>query len=176
MSLPRVRRCQGDDGISLVELMVAVGLMVLIVPLAFPMLTSTLTTASRLEVRSAAVDELRTGLGNLSRELRGARCVLEPELADGTQQADGDVLRFVTATADGDVEITYDATSGDLVRSTSSDSTVIAQGLSDDLTVFEYTADPRQRVGVRLSRDLGDDRDPVSLEATVAPRTAWHPC
>jgi Tfp pilus assembly protein PilW len=170
------RRCRGDDGISLVELMVAVGLMVLIVPLAFPMLTSTLTTASRLEVRSAAVDDLRIGLGNLSRELRGARCVLEPELASGTQHAEGDVLRFVTATADGDVEITYDATSGDLVRTTPSDSTVVAQGLSEGATVFEYTADPRQRVVVHLSLDLGDDREPASLDATTAPRTAWHAC
>lgn len=123
MSPPR--RCRGDDGISLVELMVAVGLMVLIVPLAFPMLTSTLTTATRLEARSGALDELRTDVGNMTRE-------------------------------------------------TATESKVVAEGLVAG-DAFQYIANPRQQVVIHLSINLGNDRAPIRLDATSAPRT-WHSC
>ena len=63
------------SGFTLIELMVAMALMALIVPLTFPMLTDTLKEGGLLSSQSAGLDGLQIGANSVGRDVRAATCV-----------------------------------------------------------------------------------------------------
>jgi type II secretory pathway pseudopilin PulG len=179
MTAPRrVRRWAADGGMTLVEVMVALSLMVAIVPVFMPLLISATRSARKLGLQSQTLDQLRLTVGTIGRELRSAECIYEP-VANG---AAGPTLRFrtdafLTTAASASYDVTYSAVGGQLRRQvTGEGATVTASGLVDPSGAFRQIFTPRRSVKILLQIQ-SDPKDPVrDVATTIAGRNAWRDC
>jgi Tfp pilus assembly protein PilW len=181
-------RLRATAGMSLVEVMVAMTLMLVIVPVFGPLLLSASRSARSLGLQSQTLDELRLVVATIGRELRSAECIYQP-VANG---AAGATLRFrtdafLTAGGNDAYEVTYTAVVGELRRQvTGHGATIAATGLvdpsdtakppGDGVDAFEQKVTPRR--SVKLTFHLqSDPKSPVrDLATTIGGRNAWRDC
>jgi prepilin-type N-terminal cleavage/methylation domain-containing protein len=168
-----------ERGMTLVEVMVALSLMVAIVPVFVPLLLSATRSARALGLQSQTLDQLRLAVATIGRELRSAECIYEP-VANG---AAGPTLRFRTdaflsvAGSPSSYDVTYTATVGQLRRQVSGqDATTAASGLVNPSGAFQQIFTPRRSVKLLLQIRTGPE-DPVrDVATTIAGRNAWRDC
>jgi type II secretory pathway pseudopilin PulG len=171
-------RVRATAGMSLVEVMVAMTLMLVIVPVFSPLLLSASRSARSLGLQSQTLDELRLVVATIGRELRSAECIYEPV----ANEAAGATLRFRTAaflTVGGNdaYEVTYTAVVGELRRQvTGQGATIAATGLVDPSGAFEQEFTPRRSVKLAF-RIQSDPESPVrDVATTIGGRNAWRDC
>ena len=174
----RRRRRGAEAGISLVEVLVAMTLMVAIVPIFVPLLVSSTRSARSLGLQSQTLDELRLAVATIGRELRSAECIYEP-VANGPA---GSTLRFRTeaflTTADtAAYEVTYTAAVGELRRQvTGQGSTIATTGLVSPSDAFQQVFTPRRSVKLVFRIQIAPDQPIRDVTTTIAGRNAWRDC
>lgn len=176
-SFLRIARARGagEAGLSVVELMTALTLMLIVGITAGSTLVSTVSATSTLEDETAALDDLRVSMAQLEREFRSAECVREPNPVNPGEPASGSTLRFTTRSNGGAYEVTYAIADGALARTQDSVTSVITEGLVEPDATFTYTETPRRSIEVAFVVE-GDDGDRRRLSTTVAGRNAWRTC
>jgi type II secretory pathway pseudopilin PulG len=169
---------RGDAGITLVELLVAMALLALIVPLTFPMLTDTLKVGGRLASQSSALDQLHLAAASVGRDARAATCLklgLASPPPAGTD-ARAATLVLLVDRAGTPVTVTYDDTGDRLTRSEDGGTPVtVAGGLTGDPMIFTLHPGGHQALVLDLAASV-EGADPVTLHVTVTPRAAWQSC
>jgi prepilin-type N-terminal cleavage/methylation domain-containing protein len=167
-----MRRGHGDDGVTLVELLVSMTIMGIVIALAGPTLLSAMNATNRLQLTSAAVDDAQFVSARLDRELRSAICVSLPPV----NTAGGNVLEFVTLDGGAQSTVTYTVAGGEISRSQNlGPAFVLATMVGPSTTVFKQIATPLRTIEVKLpvtSRNGGS----FLLETTIAGRNAWRSC
>ena len=173
------RRGTGAAGMTLVEVMVALTLMVAIVPIFVPLLMSATKSARALGLQSQTLDTLRLAVATIGRELRSAECIDLP-LSNGPA---GSVLRFrtaafLTATGNASYEVTYTVAAGELRRQVtgSPGPIVAATGLVDPSGAFQQSVTPQRSVRLVLRVQSGPDTPVRDVVTTIAGRNAWRDC
>lgn len=169
------RRLADQGGMSVVEMVTAVTLMVIVGIAAGSTIVSTMQATSALEDESAALDELRVAMAQLEREFRSAECVREPLPVNPGDPTSSGTLRFTTRSNGGSYEVTYSVDTGTLIRTRDGVDKVISDGLVEPDTTFTYTETPRRSIDVAFVVE-GDDDDRRRLTTTVAGRNAWRTC
>ena len=169
----------GEAGVSLVEALVAITLMVAIVPIFVPLLISSTRSARSLGFQSQTLDQLRLTVANIGRELRSAECIYLP-VANG---AAGDTLRFRTdaflsAGGNAGYEVTYTAAPGELTRKVTGPqaSTIAATGLVAPSDAFQQIVTPRRSVKLVFRIQADPDTPVRDVTTTIAGRNAWRDC
>lgn len=164
---------------TLVEVLVAMTLMVAIIPVFGPLLVSATRSARALALQSQTLDELRLAVATIGRELRSAECISSP-VPNGPA---GSVLRFrtdafLTATGHAGYEVTYTATTGELLRQVtgSPGPTIAATGLVDPSDAFRQVFTPRRSVRLVLRVQSAPDTPVRDVATTIAGRNAWRDC
>lgn len=177
----RIRRT--DAGISLVELMVAMTLMMAIVPIVGPVMISSLSTSSHNEEQSRTIDEFRGQLYAISRELRSASCIQTPTVAD----TPGNTLQFTTTSetvggtsAPHDVryQAIVDSSGGRLIRTdvATGGQRFVGPGLVSPNTTFTLRSTPRRSIEIVLQLQFSSRRSVQTLRTTITGRNAWTTC
>jgi prepilin-type N-terminal cleavage/methylation domain-containing protein len=162
-------------GFSLMEMMVAVALIGIIVPIFGPMMVTTLRTTDELSANSQVLDELRLQLATINRELRSAECFSSP-----AGNASGSTLRFTTAADFGlgsnAAPVAYTVVGTELIRTQGGETRVVGTNLVGPAQPFRQITSPRRSIEIRLDvRVLPND--PVQrIETVVAGRNAWRTC
>lgn len=179
----RLRRDQ--RGMTLVDLMIAMMIMVVVTPIAAAVMVNTLRVGQANEQQSQVIDELRQQMYAVSRELRSASCMKIPTQKD----VPGDTLRFTTESQVGSLSSAYDVryqvTDSRLVRTqytydsatgqyTEAGTRIIGPGLVSPATTFELRSTPRKSIIVKLQLQLAADRPVQQLTTTIAGRNAWQ--
>lgn len=178
----RARMIRDERGMSLVELMISLMILVIVGPVAASVMISTLQAGKATEDQSRMVDELRQQMYAVSRELRSASCISTPTVAN----TPGNTLRFTTESQTGGVSSTadlqYQVSGSNLVR-TEYDSSgnvvgtrIVGPGLVSPNTTFELRSTPRKSVIVKLQLQLATNRPVQELTTTIAGRNAWLVC
>jgi type II secretory pathway pseudopilin PulG len=169
----------GEAGMTLVEVLVAMTLMVAIVPIFGPLLVSATKSARALGLQSQTVDGLRLAVATIGRELRSAECISSP-VPNGLA---GSVLRFktnafLTASGHDSYEVTYTAVTGELRREVtgSPGPIVAASGLVDPSDAFLQVVTPRRSVRLVLRVQSAPDSPVREIATTIAGRNAWRDC
>lgn len=163
-----------EAGLSAVELMLGVALMVAALGVFGPLLTSSFGSTPRLQDESRALDELRVALARIDHELRSAECIDAP----GAGEA-GSTLTFRThAGTAGAYDVTYSVSDGHLERRVGSVTEAVGDGVVATGTEFRHTAVPGNRalVDVGLQVRFEDDHSPRVVETTITGRNTWVPC
>ena len=181
----RLRRTQ--RGMTLVETMVAMSVMLMVGPIIGSIMASTLQAGQATEEQSRVIDELRQQMYAVSRELRSASCIDVPTVAD----TPGNTLRFTTESQTGSVatshDLSYQVVSNPdgqtYLTRTEYDSTgaaigtrLVGPGLVSPNTTFELKSTPRKSVIVKLQLQLTSTRPVQELTTTIAGRNAWLVC
>ena len=170
----RTGRPRAEDGITVVELVVATSLLLIVSAVFLPIMASSSRSVRPMQVKSQSIDSLRNALAAIGRELRSATCVTAPA-ANG---ATSNVLRFTTDANNTTYEVTYTATSGQLLRQVTGESTVklLETGLVNPSDAFTHIATPRRTVKI-LFHFQPDPKEPaLDLSTVMAGRNAWHAC
>ncbi|MEY2565588.1 MAG: hypothetical protein QOE35_117 [Actinomycetota bacterium] len=176
------RREDGQRGMSLIELMIAISIMAIVGPIAASIMVSTLRAGTATEDQSRVVDELRLQMYAVSRELRSATCIMIPtDLSPGP----GDTLRFTTEAQVGSSSSTlylqYQVTESQLVRTQYTDATFttpsgtryVGPGLVSPNTTFTLRSTPKKSMVIDLRLQLASNRPVQQLTTTIAGRNAW---
>ena len=153
---------------SLVEVVIGVSLMIMAVPMVGSLLSSGTQSAARLQADSETVDELRTQLFAIQRELRSAICIEQPGTGATTT-----TLQFTTAANGTPYRVTYAVAAGELQRTVEGEATRIV-GTSVVSGTFEHIANPRRSVRIRLTVRTEGAREAMQLQSVVAGRNAWE--
>jgi prepilin-type N-terminal cleavage/methylation domain-containing protein len=121
----------GERGFSLIELVIVMGLLSLVLVATLGTLTSIQRSETYTRGRTAAMDNMRTSLNRISRDLRQATAV------NGTPTASRiDVDTYVNGTPR---QVVYDVTGGTITREVDGGGPVVMhQELTED-TIFSYT-------------------------------------
>ena len=171
MSILRRRRpARGEIGLTVLELVVAVSLLVVVVPVAGSVMTGGTNQATRVQAASETLDELRGQLYALQHELRSASCIDLPAVVAPASSASGTTLRFTTQYGGSPYEVTYDIVGGELRRTVGANTTVVGNIVDGD---FTSVATPRRRVDVRLVTQVDSRTRAREVETTVAARNGW---
>ena len=175
----RLDRRATAAGMTLVEVLVAMTLMVAIVPVFGPLLLSATRSARALGLQSQTLDGLRLTVATIGRELRSAECITLP-VPNGPA---GPVLRFrtdafLTATGNASYEVTYTAVTGELRRQVtgSPGPTIAATGIVDPSDAFLQIFTPRRSVRLVLRVRSAADSPVRDVSTTIAGRNAWRDC
>ena len=181
MLLSRLRRTEA--GMSLLELMVAIGLMMAVVPIMGSVMVSSLSTSSANEEQSRTIDEFRGQMYAISRELRSATCIKTPTTAN----APGNTLLFTTTSEtvngtsdphDVKYEAIVDGSGGRLIRTdvATGGQRVVGPGLISPNTTFTLRSTPRRSIEVVLQLQFSARRSAQTLRTTITGRNAWTVC
>ena len=177
----RVRR--SEAGVSLVELMVAMTLMIAIVPIVGSVMISTLSTGSANEEQSRTIDEFRGQLYAITRELRSATCIQTPSVANVA----GNTLLFTTTSEttsgtslphDVKYEAIVDSSGGRLVRTdvATGGQRYVGPGLVQPNSTFTMRSTPRRSIEIVLRIQFSSKRSIQTLSTTITGRNAWATC
>ena len=167
-------RARAESGITVMELVFTVGLLAIVSAAFLPIMASSARSVRPIQANSQSIDSLRNALAAIGREMRSAACVTEP----APNAAAGNRLRFTTDANNTTYEVTYTATSGQLLRQvTGEDSVTLLQtGLVNPDDAFTHIATPRRTVKV-LFHFQPDPKEPIlDLSTVIAGRNAWHAC
>jgi Tfp pilus assembly protein PilW len=168
-------RWRNERGVTLVELMVALGLLSAVVTVMGPLMTSSFRAGRVVQNESQALDELRIAVARIDRELRSADCITAP--VAGTP---GSTLAFRTlADPAGPYSATYSVDgSGRLVRTVGSSVEYIGKGLVVTSQEFTRTGNPGQRDSIAMTFQVRfeDSNSPRVIATTIAGRNAWASC
>jgi Tfp pilus assembly protein PilW len=170
----RPRHRAGDDrGVTLVELMVAISMLMIVLAAAVPVLISSVRNEPRLRDRAGKIQEARTLVERLGRDLRSGYFVdssTSSTLAVRTylHQATCSGNPSLTATAIL-CRVTYSCASGACTRlvanpdgSSPGSSRIMVSGLSNS-AIFSYTGSPTKYVGVSIAFPAKGGDDAVTL-------------
>jgi prepilin-type N-terminal cleavage/methylation domain-containing protein len=169
----RARRA-AEEGLTLVEVVVAVALLSVVSAVFLPLLASATRSVAPMQTKSQSIDSLRNALASIGRELRSAQCVADP----AANAAASNVLRFTTEANNVTYEVTYTATGGQLLRQVTGESrvTLLETGLVNSGDNFTHIATPRRTVKVLFHFQPDPARPAVALSTVMAGRNAWHAC
>ena len=168
------RRTNGESGLTLVELMVAVALLSAVSAVFLPIMNTSFRSVHPMQVRSQSIDSLRNALAAIGREMRSASCVCLPLANDPPSNQ----LRFATDANNTTYTVTYTAANGQLLRQVYGEDsvTLLDTGLVNPGDAFTHIATPRRTVKV-LFHWQPDPKEPaIDLSTVVAGRNAWHAC
>jgi len=162
---------RSQDGMSLVETLIALALLSLIVPVLGPIMVSSARSGSELQTHSEVVDELQLQVAQIARELRSAECIYEP-----AENTSGTTLRFLTDANSSSYEVSYSVVDGALVRTRDTTVRGVGRGIVGPASPFLQIANPRRSVEIDLQIRLDDDQGAKRVRTTVAGRNAWRTC
>jgi hypothetical protein len=158
---------------SLVELTVAMGLMLAIVPIFMPLLLSATRTVGALGAQSEAVSQLRVAVAVIGRELRSGECISEP-IPNGPA---GSTLRFTTNANNMTYEVTYRLSGGELRRQVTGQSAqIVATDLIGPSVPFQQLFTPRRSVSITLIVQADPRHPRRDVTTVIAGRNAWRDC
>ena len=168
------RRLRGQDGITVVEGVVATALLAFVSAVFLPLMATSARSVHPMQVKSQSIDSLRNALGSIGREMRSAACVTEP----AANAAAGNRLRFTTDANNSVYEVTYSVEDGQLLRQVTGESTVtlLDTGLVNGSDAFTHIATPRRTVKVLFHFQHDPDEPALALSTVMAGRNAWHTC
>ena len=131
-----IARSRSESGVTILELVMSITLISIVSAVFLPVLDTATRSVRPLQAQSVAVDDLRSSLAMIGRELRSALCITQPS-ANGPS---GNVLRFTTEANDQQYEVTYTVTNGTLLRQVTNQSQVIlvGTGLTGQGAAFTY--------------------------------------
>lgn len=173
MTRQRLRRPGGDDGVTLVELMVSMLLMAFIATALVTGMTTAMRSASLHRDDDKAVQDLRHAKERLTRELRA--------ITELTAASASSVTFWLDEDADGAADlgetITWEITdAGSLVRSTDAGaSTPVVSNLVVSSSGFTFDAETVaevRRIGVELTTSVGDSDGSRSIQTEIFLRNA----
>lgn len=163
-----MRRLRGQDGVTLVELLVSMTIMGLVLVLAGPSLLSAMGATNRLQNTQSAIDDAQLVAARLERELRSAVCISSP-----AQNASGNDLVFDRL--DG-TTVTYSVTGGQVSRQEGTSAPqVVATRIGSTTAAFTQVATPLRTVEVAIPMQ-SDNGGSFVLKTAVAGRNAWRSC
>lgn len=167
-------RSRGESGVSLVEVVVTVALLSVVSAVFLPLMATATRSVRPMQIQSQSIDSLRNALASIGREMRSAACVTEPAANAGASNR----LRFTTDANNSTYEVTYTATSGQLLRQVTGESsvTLVETGLVNPADAFTHIATPRRTVKVLFHFQPDPDQPALDLSTVVAGRNAWHAC
>jgi Tfp pilus assembly protein PilW len=172
--LSRARHRVGDDrGITLVELMVAISLLMVVLAAAVPVLISSVNNEPRLRDRAGKIQEARTLVERLGRDLRSGYAVdsaTSSTLAFRTylhqSACNGSPSPSATAIL---CRVSYSCSSGSCTRqvansdgSSPGTTRTMVSGLSSS-AIFSYSGSPTSFVGVSIVFPAKGGDDAVTL-------------
>ena len=168
------RRLRGQDGITVVEVVVATALLAFVSAVFLPLMATSARSVHPMQVKSQSIDSLRNALASIGREMRSAACVTEP----AANAAAGQRLRFTTDANNSVYEVTYSVEDGQLFRQVTGESTVtlLDTGLVNGSDAFTHIATPRRTVKVLFHFQHDPDEPALDLSTVMAGRNAWHAC
>jgi len=166
-----ITRVRSESGVTILEMAVSIALISIVSAVFFPILDTATRSVRPLQAQSVAVDDLRSSLAMIGRELRSALCVTQPS-ANGLS---GNVLKFTTEANDQQYEVTYTVTNGTLLRQVTGQSEVIlvGKGLTGPNAAFTYIATPRRTVKVDFTYQPDLTQPGRELSTVMAGRNAW---
>ena len=164
-------RFRSESGITVLEMAVSMTLISIVFAVFLPVLDTATRSVRPLQAQSVAVDELRSSLTMIGRELRSALCVKHPD-ANGPS---GNVLDFITEANDTQYEVTYTVANGQLLRQVTNESEVIlvGTGLTGTNPAFTYIATPRRTVNVDFTYQPDPTQPGRELSTVMTGRNAW---
>jgi len=167
-------RARGEEGITVVELVVSTSLLLIVAAVFLPIMATSSRSVRPMQVQSQSIDSLRNALAAIGREMRSAACVTEPAPNAGA----GNRLRFTTDANNSVYEVTYIADDGQLLRQVTGESsvTLLETGLVNPSDAFTHIATPRRTVGVVFHFQPDPTRPVLDLSTVMAGRNAWHAC
>jgi type II secretory pathway component PulJ len=167
-------RARAEDGITVVELVVATSLLLIVSAVFLPIMATSSRSVRPMQVKSQSIDSLRNALAAIGREMRSATCVTAPA-ANG---ATSNVLQFTTDANNTTYEVTYTAANGQLLRQVTGESTVklLETGLVNPSDAFTHIATPRRTVKVLFHFQPDPKQPALDLSTVMAGRNAWHAC
>jgi len=166
-----IARSRSESGVTILELVMSITLISIVSAVFLPVLDTATRSVRPLQAQSVAVDDLRSSLAMIGRELRSALCITQPS-ANGPS---GNVLRFTTEANDQQYEATYTVTNGTLLRQVTNQSQVIlvGTGLTGQDAAFTYIATPRRTVKVDFTYQPDPTQPGRELSTVMAGRNAW---
>ena len=166
-----IARSRSESGVTILELVMSITLISIVSAVFLPVLDTATRSVRPLQAQSVAVDDLRSSLAMIGRELRSALCITQPS-ANGPS---GNVLRFTTEANDQQYEVTYTVTNGTLLRQVTNQSQVIlvGTGLTGQDAAFTYIATPRRTVKVDFAYQPDPTQPGRELSTVMAGRNAW---
>jgi type II secretory pathway pseudopilin PulG len=167
-------RRRAETGITIVEVVVAVGLLATVSAVFLPLMATSTRSVRPMQVQSQSIDSLRNALASIGREMRSAACVTEPAANAGA----GSTLRFTTDANNSTYEVTYMAVDGQLLRQVTGEDhvTLLETGLVNPADAFTHIATPRRTVKVAFHFQPDPTRPVLDLSTVIAGRNAWHNC
>jgi len=166
-----IARSRSESGVTILELVMSMTLISIVSAVFLPVLDTATRSVRPLQAQSVAVDDLRSSLAMIGRELRSALCITQPS-ANGPS---GNVLRFTTEANDQQYEVTYTVTNGTLLRQVTNQSQVIlvGTGLTGQGAACTYIATPRRTVKVDFTYQPDPTQPGRELSTVMAGRNAW---
>lgn len=167
-------RYRAETGITIVEVVVAVGLLATVSAVFLPLMATSTRAVRPMQVQSQSIDSLRNALAAIGREMRSAACVTEPVANAGP----GSTLRFTTDANNSTYEVTYTALDGQLLRQVTGEDhvTLLETGLVHPADAFTHIATPRRTVKAVFHFQPDPTRPVLDLSTVIAGRNAWHSC
>ena len=166
-----IARLRSQVGVTITEMVVSMTLVGTVGAVFLPILATATRSVRPMQAQSEAVDDLRNSLATIGRELRSALCVAEP-----TNTASGNVLRFTTEANNEQYEVTYTVTGGQLIRHRADQGqmTLVASGLVGEDDAFTFIANPRQTVKVQFTFQPDPTQPGRELSTVMVGRNAYQ--
>ena len=166
---------RSERGMSLVEMVVAMSLMLAVVGVFGPVLTSAMNSGKVVQDQSRAIDEIRIAVARIDKELRSAQCISAPLAGQS-----GSTLTFVSlAGTGGAYTVTYSvAPDGHLTRTRGGVCQPVGEGLVVTSEEFSHLTNAGQRgeIVIKLQVRFENGTSPRAVETTIAGRNAWAAC
>lgn len=162
-----------DQGNTLVELMVTLGVMAIAAATIGTVLVSAQQVTNRMQNSAAAVDDARLISAILDRELRSASCIAAPG-----ENLVGNTLTFRTVAYGETVLLTYVVADGVVTRAegeVAGPARTVIESVGVTTAAFEQVTSPLRTVVIDIpirSENGGE----FHLRTTVAGRNAWRSC
>jgi type II secretory pathway component PulJ len=166
-----IARSRSESGVTILEVVVSMSLISIVSAVFLPVLDTATRSVRPLQAQSVAVDDLRSSLAMIGRELRSALCITQPS-ANGPS---GNVLQFTTEANNQSYEVTYTVNNGTLLRQVTGQSQVIlvGTGLTGQNAAFTYFATPRRTVKVDFTYQPDATQPGRELSTVMTGRNAW---
>lgn len=163
------RRLRGDAGVSVVEMVATVALMLTVITPLLVNMGSAMTKQQRTAASAYASAEGRVGLEQLAKDIRASASVVAGMAPD-------QVIAWIDDDADGSVdpgeEITYAIAAGNLTRTDGAATRTLVGDLTagSSLKIVAVAAGSSVEVNLVIDASPGAGASPVTLHTEVFPR------